>query len=191
MIYPPRPEQLISYEELNRYEMMGYLAQIKMNGTCSIFETQPSDPFCYTRHQTPHKLWRPAISKALDPIKSLRPDTILVGELLHSKVAGGPKDTIYLFDIVQLEGRNLVGEPLELRLKMLENLFKFQKVQPFYYEVTDQLWVVKSFYNDFLKVFQNLEKPWYEGLVLKNPNAKLKSCLKKSENSAWQVKCRR
>lgn len=191
MLLPPRPEAVVDPSELPRYDRLGWWGQLKLNGTCTVAETGPGADV-YTRHLEPHKQWNPNDSKAMRIIRLLPPKTTLVGELMHSKVAGGHKDTLYLFDILTLNGEDLFGETLEDRFKLLlELLSPTDTGLPFWSEVDSNLWVTKNHSTNFKEIFTSLTDPAYEGWVLKNPKARLQSCMRSGSNTNWQVKCRR
>jgi hypothetical protein len=193
MIYPPRPESAVDPSELGRYENLKFWGQYKKNGTYTVEEALGhGELLSYTRHREPHKSWDPCTSKALEPIRDLAPvGTILCGELLHSKVSGGHKDTIYLHDIVSLGEEDMFGETYRTRYAALLDLFKPEdQGDPSHLVVTPNLWVARNLLSGFLEAFNALKNPEDEGFVLKNPDSRLALCNKKSSNSGWQVKCR-
>lgn len=193
MIHPPRPEKAVDPSELVRYERLGWWAQYKKNGTYTVEEALvPGEVMSYTRHLEPHKLWDPCSSEALEPIRALvPPGTILCGELLHSKVKGGHKDTIYLHDLVTLGQEDMFGETYATRYQALLELFKPKETGlQDHLMVTANLWVAKNLTKGFREAFESLEDPEDEGFVLKNPNSRLALCNREGSNSGWQVKCR-
>jgi ATP-dependent DNA ligase len=179
-------------EDLDRFERMGYLWQYKLNGTNSVQETLGNGAIdAYTRHQEPHKLWTPDHSKALEPIRDLPAGFILVGELMHSKVKGGPKDTLYLHDMIQHPTEEMYGETYLERYRLLMELFNPEdRGDEDHLVITPNLWVARNLIEGFRKLFNAIKCPWHEGTVLKNPMGKLGNCSKATTNSGWQVKCR-
>jgi hypothetical protein len=187
MFYPPRPEKAVDPSELGRFESLGWIGQFKKNGTYTV----PDREKVYTRHLEPHKLWNPNDSKAMTEIRKI-PGITLCSELLHKKVSGGSQDTLYIHDILVINNEDLVGVSYEDRYKMLLNLFVWKdEGNPDYFVVNKNLWISKWIYKGFLKTFNAMTNPEDEGLVLKNPKAKLAFCGKPGSNSSWQIKCRR
>lgn len=185
--YPPRPEKAVDPSELNRYENLGWIAEFKKNGTYTV----PDQGEVYTRHLEPHLLWDPKSSVAMEEIRKI-PGICLCSELLHKKVKGGHQDTLYVHDILVFKGEDLVGETYEDRYKILLSLFDFKdEGDPSHWVVNRNLWISKWIYSGFRQVFDSITDPEDEGLVLKNPKARLKFCNKPGSNSGWQIKCRK
>ena len=55
--------------------------------------------------------------------------------------------------------------------------------------VSDYVSVAENLVGQFDQVFDAL-LPEDEGLVLKNPSGRLRSCFREGTNTGWQVKCR-
>lgn len=193
-LWPPRPETKVGPDALLAFERLGWVGQIKKNGTCTVLEYDPATQTLqtWTRHNEAHKLWAPDInSPCLRKLKELRGGRyILVGELLHSKVTG-IKDTLYLFDILVADGKDLAGTTFTYRMDLLHSLWKVATTTFDYDVVDERLWVANLIKSDFKKLFQSLTKPEDEGLVLKKPDAPLAPCWRQTANSNWQIKCRR
>ena len=195
MIYPPRPEKAVDPSELPRYENpLQWWAQVKKNGSYTVEKTLLQHTLLsYTRHRTPHSLWEPRTSKALEPIRDMtQPGTLVCGELLHSKVKGGHRDVIYLHDIIIAGERDLFGETYEDRYALLLDIFKpMDQGDLDHFVVSEHLWIAKNILREFTGIFRSLTDPEDEGLVLKNPKARLMLCNREGSNSGWQVKVRR
>ena len=177
-LWPPRPEKAIPSELIQFYENQGWIAQLKKNGTCTVIDVDASgNSTFYTRHNEAHKAWTPP-QFILDYFKQF-PESTIVAELLHNK---GPsvKNTLYIFDILVFASLSLVGETLRERLELIE---KFPE--------TENVITSKTITKDFLAVFEGLTSELDEGIVMKNPNARLKPCYKDGMNAGWQVKCRK
>jgi len=189
-LWPPRPEHIIPPGLLNYYETLHWICQVKKNGTCLVLFFRRDELIVQTRHGTPPKTW--ALTPTLRSALSGRFNqwTVLVGELLHHK---GPriKDTIYLFDLLVDSGRHLVGTTLADRLARLQAMFPRQAdcLSTGAYQTADRLWIAKTYLSGFSKLFNGLTMPEDEGLVLKDPQAKLGLCAR--PGGSGQVKCRR
>lgn len=194
-LWPPRPEKAIPDNLLGYYEQKKWIAQVKKNGTCTVLYVQPDRRVIVkTRHKSDHKAWKPS-KEFTDQFQELLPGAgwfVFAGELLHSKTPH-IKDTIYLFDLLVDNGNYLVGETLQARLKRLHTLFprKVKTISNSHYVVTPKLWVAETITRRFQERFNKLDLKEDEGLVLKDPTAKLNFCVKMDSNSASQVKCRK
>ena len=197
-LYPPRPENAVTKNFLSLYEKQEYLAQIKLNGTANVLSISPDRKVtAMTRHKDNHKQWAPTAATA-KVFANLPGDGwyVFVAELMHSKVPG-IRDINYIHDVLVADGEYLVGTTLEERQKLLESLFgidrsKVTKDTPISHFVIDaNTWLVRNYRVGFAKLFETLDRPEYEGLVLKNPKAKLDYCSREKSNSTWQAKVRK
>ena len=197
-LYPPRPELAIPAEELPRYEAMGWWAQFKLNGTCSVIAVSPDRRlFTWMRDKAQHTAWR-ATEANRQAFLGLPGDGwyVFVAELMHSKVPG-LRNINYLHDILVADSIYLAGSTFADRQELLASLFPNRtKALGGAHEVIDaHTWLAINYRpgikGGFRKLFQSLERPEHEGLVLKDPTATLNLCFKPDSNSAWQRKCRR
>lgn len=192
-LYPPRPDKAIPRDFLSFYERQGFIGQVKKNGTCNVLAVSPKkEIICMNRHAEPHKAWVPGDS--VIPFRKLSGKGwyVFVTEVLHSKVPG-IRDTQYVFDILVHDGTYLIGSTLEERLNLLQKIFLRGKEEETYshYIITPNVWLAKTITGGFKDLFDSLNNPEDEGLVLKRPGAKLQMCSKPKANANWQVKCRK
>lgn len=193
-LWPPRPEKAIPRALINFYEKRGFIAQVKKNGTQNVLAVSPSKTIhAMTRHNETHKLWKPTDLSSL-AFKQLPGDGwyVFVTELLHSKVANGTRDTNYINDILVCDGKHLVGMTYQERMDILHNLFPNTPV------ITDSSHVINSnttlarcHTGNFVALFDSLRDGEDEGLVFKNPKARLAYCSRQTSNVDWLYKCRR
>lgn len=193
-LWPPRPEQAIPKTLLSYYEKQRWIAQVKKNGTCTVLYVRPDKQVIVkTRHKTDHKLWTPS-EEFCSQFESLPGNGwyVFAGELLHSKTKH-IKDTIYLFDLLVDDGIYLVGATLQARLKRLYALFptRVNTITNSHYIIAPKLWLAATIVKNFSERFAALCMPEDEGLVVKDPRAKLKLCVKATANAGSQVKCRK
>jgi hypothetical protein len=191
-LYPPRPENAISKALLGRYEKMGYIGQAKLNGTCSVLGIAPGRESikAMTRHNDIHKAWSPS-GENLRAFQNLPGSGwyVFVAELLHSK--GNFKNINYIHEILVADGEYLLGYKWQERQDLLQSLFMSTDDGSLSHKVIDEnTWLVKNFTSGLPEAFDALVEPYYEGLVLKDPNSRLKICTE-SGNSDWQVKARK
>ncbi len=178
-LYPPRPESAIPPSLIKSFEDRGFVGQIKFNGTLQVIDINAALGATFmTRHGELNRAWTPP--PEIEKYFSGFPDSVFVGELLHNKHAS-VKNTIILFDVLRYLGKSLVGKTLAERLMILRSVTPFIK----------NIQVVETHAQDLTGLYHSLLKPTEEGVVLKDPNAKLRSCLRDGLNANWQVKCRR
>jgi hypothetical protein len=187
-LWPPRPEQKIPKDLLRMYEKKGFWAQKKKNGTCTVIFAKGKQVIFKTRHNDDHKLWTPTPEHTRF-FQGSNNWNVYVAELLHSKVTNGPKNQLYVFDKIVHEGEQLVGSTLKDRYDLLTNQWELGDDEGDQTRVHDYVSVVHNYTKDFASLFLNLN-PEDEGLVLKDPKAALKACMKQDANNKWQVKCR-
>jgi len=176
--FPPRPEVKIPADALPSYEKLGWIAQLKKNGTCQVINIDADGNVEFkTRHNEANKQWTP--TREIIEFFAKFPSSVFIAELLHNKTKT-VKDKMYVFDVVKFAGKELQGSTLADRLRLLFNI-----------EASEQVLISEVIFENFRDVFNNLSSEEDEGLVLKNPDAKLQSCVKNGLNAGWQVKCRK
>jgi hypothetical protein len=194
-LYPPRPEKAIPPNLFAYYQRKGWVAQAKKNGTCNVIAVSPTkELICMNRHREDQKLWAPTPASTA-AFKDL-PGTgwyVFVAELLHSKVAGGVRDTNYINDILVDDGKYLVGEKFSTRQDLLQARFRRggQAETDSHWLIDENTWLARNREGKFQQFFDSLDKPEDEGIVLKDPNAALAVCSREKSNVGWSVKSRR
>jgi hypothetical protein len=185
-LYPPRPEQKVAPQLLSFYERRGWIGQLKKNGTCTVIAARGDDVRFWTRHGEAHKQWTPK-AEHIELFAGTPNWIVLVAELLHSKVPG-IRDHLYLFDVLVLDGKPLVGVTLRDRLKLLGPDSQWWALQQ--RGQVSIAWTLDPGSN-FRAAFESLTAPEDEGIVLKNPEAKLRLMTTATSNTDGQVKCRK
>lgn len=155
---------------------------------------------CMPRHGPahPHRGWSPN-ANAGHIFKRLPGDDwyVFAAELLHAKTPH-IKHTNYVYDILVDNGEYLIGTTFaERQARLYEILLNLAIGNPAdfvsHFVIDENLWLAKSHPagSDFRSLYKRLEKSEDEGLVLKNPNARLELCYREQANRDWQVKCRK
>jgi hypothetical protein len=191
-LYPPRPEKAVAGSLLGMYEQRGWVAQHKMDGTCNVLAVSPDRKIvAMNRHKENHKAWAPTPASTA-PFRNLPGNGwyVFVAELMHSKVSG-IRDINYVNDILVADGSYLVGETFANRARLVRDLFPGGDDRGSHYEVHPNLWVAKVHTHGFRRIFEGLERPEHEGIVVKNPKAVLEFCGKANSNVHWSAKSRR
>ena len=85
-----------------------------------------------------------------------------------------------------------IGKTFQERVQLLNETFKSVDYNPWMNQISDNIFIVKTFYNGFNEPYQNLVKvDMWEGLVCKRKNAGLEMGLTETNNHKSQVKFRK
>ena len=151
---------------LGFYQRRGYVAQKKKNGTCTVVFARGDQVIFKTRHNDDHKLWTPQPDH-IEFFKGSQGWNVFVGELLHSKVSGGPKHELYLFDQLVHDGHSLTGTTFEARQANLRARYQGAD-EGDQVRIAPRITLAQNFCSGFATLFDTLGKE-DEGLVLKDP----------------------
>lgn len=196
-VYPPRPKNAISPEELVFWDNGTLIAQPKLNGSNCVIFTNGVDYFVMNRHKqrlTNFKITNEELSEIY------RGDgewMIINGEYMN-KSKSDEKSKVFnhklvIFDILAYNGEYLVGSTFSDRVELLDKLYGKQESEKDYlYSITTNVYRVKSYSNNFKNLFDTITNiDMIEGLVMKRSNAKLEAGLTESNNIKSQLKCRK
>jgi hypothetical protein len=198
-LWPARPERAIPPAILQETEDKGWWAQPKLNGTNVTLYVPPwwqrkSSTLARGRHGDERlKWWHPGArwEAFVERLPTPSGWYVFQAELLHTKGTG--RDTLYVYDLLVDDCDYLVGATLRERYQRLAALCGTpvdSRGKP-WFEVSDGVWLAATFDWGFTALFDRLRSDQrIEGLVMKNPNAKLALCSRETSNSSWQVKCR-
>ena len=176
-LFPPRPELAVARPLLGMYEKRGWICQLKKNGACTLIYARGSEVRFETRHRTLHKMWTP-LPVHKETFAGGDKWSVYVAELIHSKVSGGRKNHLYVFDKIVHDGMQLVGMEMIERHALLSSIKQSEHVS-----------VAEIITSKFDEVFSKLTVE-DEGLVLKNPLHRLQPCWREGLNAPGQIKCR-
>ena len=192
-LFPPRPTAKVLPGSMKFMEKLGYGAQKKKNGTCTLIFTKGSEVVFKTRHfeidEGNHRAWVPN-KKHLQFFGSIGPNwNVFVAELLHNK---GPsiKNELFIFDQVVKDGNSLVGTTFADRQGLLVDRWGKKFIdEGDQFRIHEHVTVARTFKTGFSDLYANLG-PLDEGLVFKLMRGKLDPCIKATANCGWQSKCR-
>lgn len=195
-IYPTRPKNAIPETELDSWDTGGLLAQPKINGSNCLIFTNSHKTIVMNRHN--QKLTNFQIeSPEIHDIYRGDGWIVLNGEYANkSKSDEGGRifnHKLVIFDILVYNNDYLIGKTFEERIKLLDLLYgQTNSEKDYLYSITNNIYRVKSYNNDFKKLFQNLtlNNNLVEGLVMKRRNARLEAGHSEDNNSRSQIKCR-
>jgi len=187
----PRAENIIRPENLDSGIFKGWYAQVKMNGQYLVVTVAKDKTVSALDRHGKKPAWN--FNPNTRALWARLPPGVYCAELLHAKVKE-IRNTFYLHDIIEADGKTLLGVPYRDRYRLL-----IKYLEPFavyngraayvpYWQYGDSFWAAKNFTNiSFKGLFDSLIRPEEEGLVLKNPDAKLTH----NNQQGWTVKCRR
>jgi len=189
-LYPPRPTMAIAPQAIGFYERMKWCAQVKKNGTCTVIFARGMNVMFKTRHNDDHRQWAP-LPEHLCPFQSSSLKwNVFCAELIHNKTKT-IKNQLYIFDQIVKDDVHLVGTTFAERQNMLHTTFNgiddCDKIR-----INDYLTISKCYEQNYKNLYDSISSNEEdEGLVFKNPNAKLNPCYKEGKNGSWQIKCRK
>ena len=195
-IFPPRPEYIISPDQLNKYEGT-HLGQPKLNGACCEIYIKGNDFRYFGRHQNENLSNFKLKINDLSVLNCGNNNwNVIVGEYMNKSQAGLDgkpwNHKFVIFDILVYNGEYLLGTTFEERVKLLDKLFGKVKENNYLYKVNDNVYRVRTYKKNFNERWNNITQVgMLEGLVLKKPQAKLERGLSEKNNTLWQLKSRK
>lgn len=194
--FPPRPEIKIPPSSIPTYERMGFIAQPKLNGSCSVsFIGSPTDVRFMGRHQD-------TFSRELIPRSDLGAlycgsgHMAVVGEFMNKSKRDGRNQIfngcLVLFDILVYNGQYLTGTTVLERQELMDTIFKSTPHDEWMDKISNNVYRVKNFTSGFSDLYREAIKvDMIEGFVLKKPGGILEAGYRPGNNVGWQVKCRK
>lgn len=196
-IYPPRPKNAIPNSELDFYDNNSLLGQPKMNGSnCTIY-TNGETFYIMNRHKQVLTNFKLTKEEILSMYKGDGNWIAINGEYLNKNKLDETGKTFnhkfIIFDILVLNNDHLIGKTFEERVGILDMLYgKNNSEKEYLYAVSENIYRVKTYYNDFSNLYNDLTKiDMIEGLVLKRKNARLEMGTTENNNIRSQIKARK
>ena len=194
-IYPPRPEINLPSSELNKYDNGLWLGQPKLNGSNITIFTNGVELHVYNRHNSPLS----NVKMTKEDFLSLHRGSgwfVLNGEYMNKSKLNGKNEVfnhkLVIFDVLVYNGIQTIGMTFEERINLLNKLYAQSDYDGFINKVSDKVYMVKSFYENFHQTHQKIiQTDMYEGWVLKKRNAKLKNGISEKNNTDSQMKFRK
>ena len=196
-IYPPRPKNAISPDELNFWDNGSLVSQPKLNGSNCLIFTNGDKFVVMNRHN--QRLTNFRLSD--DEVKNLYRGNggwlILNGEYLNKNKSDETGQSFnhkfVIFDILAFDGDYLVGKTFQERIELLDSLYgQTDSEKEYLYTVSTNVYRVKSYEVGFKKLFDELTPiDMIEGLVMKRKTARLEIGTSELNNVKSQLKCRK
>lgn len=195
-LYPPRPKNAISPDELDFWDNGTLICQPKLNGSNFMLFTNGKSIITMNRHG--QRLTGVNISDS--EILSLYRGNgwlVLNGEYLNKSKMDENKQNfnhkLVIFDILCYDSDYLVGRTFEERLNILDELYgKNASEKDYLFNISENIYRVKSYRSDFKSHFDSWTKiDMVEGVVLKRSSAKLELGYTEQNNTKSQLKSRK
>ncbi len=196
-IFPPRPKNAISPDDLNFWDNGTLICQPKLNGSNCLIFTNGQKIMVMNRHN--QRLTNFQLSDV--EVKNLYRGNggwmILNGEYLNKSKSDETGQVFnhkfVIFDILCYDGDYLVGKTFEERVNLLNTLYdQIDSEKDYLYSISTNVYRVKS-YRDGFKSFFDKYTPidMIEGVVLKRANARLELGATEQNNIKSQLKSRK
>lgn len=195
-LYPPRPKNAISPEDLTFWDNDSLLAQPKLNGSNSTIYTDGKKVIVMNRHGQRLTNVRVDDSEILSLYRG-NGWMILNCEYLNKNKmdeTGQPfNHKFVIFDILCYNGDYLVGKTFEERINLLDTLYgQIECEKEYLFGVSENVYRVKSYRSGFKDFFdKHTPIDMVEGVVLKRANARLEVGSSQMNNVKSQIKCRK
>ena len=196
-LYPPRPKNAISPNDLTFWDNNSLLAQPKLNGSNCLIFTNGVKVVVMNRHNQRLTNFRLTDEEVKSLYRGNGGWMILNGEYLNkSKMdeTGQPfNHKFVIFDILCFDGDYLVGKTFEERVQLLDTLYdQINCEKEYLFGISENVYRVKSYLSGFNDLFNKLTPiDMIEGLVMKRRNARLEIGSSEMNNVKSQIKCRK
>ena len=194
-IYPPRPEINLPSSELVKYDNGLWFGQPKLNGSNVIIFTNGTELHIYNRHNSPLSNVKMTNQEFLSLHRG-KGWFVLNGEYMNKAKINSKGEAfnhkLVIFDVLVYNGTQTIGMSFDERIKLLNTLFKTTEYDGYINKVDNNVYIVKSFYENFDTIYQKIVQiDMYEGWVLKKRTSKLKNGLSEKNNTDSQIKFRK
>jgi hypothetical protein len=196
-IYPPRPKNTVSPNDIESFDNNTMICQPKLNGSNASIYTNGKKIIVMNRHGQRLTNVRVSDSEILSLYRGNGGWMILNCEYLNKSKSDETGQAFnhkfVIFDILCYDGDYLVGKTFEERVNLLDTLYdQVDSEKDYLYSISTNVYRVKS-YRDGFKEFFDKYTPIdvIEGVVMKRCNAKLEVGSSELNNSKSQIKCRK
>jgi hypothetical protein len=196
-LYPPRPKNAISPNDLDFWDNNTMISQPKLNGSNASIYTDGQKIIVMNRHAQKLNSVKVSDSEILSTYRGDGGWMILNCEYMNKSKSDETEQSFnhkfVIFDILAYNGEYLLGSTFSERIKLLDSIYGTNDSDKDYlYSVSDNVYRVKSYESEFKKIFDKLTPiDMIEGLVMKRKNAKLEIGATELNNVKSQLKCRK
>jgi len=196
-IFPPRPKNAVSPDNLDMFDDNSMICQCKLNGSNASIYTNGKKIIVMNRHGQRLTNVRVSDSEILSLYRGNGGWMILNCEYLNKSKSDETGQVFnhkfVIFDILCYDGDYLVGKTFEERVNLLDTLYdQIDSEKDYLYSISTNVYRVKS-YRDGFKEFFDKYTPIdiIEGVVLKRANARLELGATEQNNIKSQLKSRK
>jgi len=200
-IYPCRPANAISSEDLNFWDNGNMVVQLKMNGSNTLIFTNGEEVIIMGRHSQLLTNFKISKSEIIDnlykPLNLNGNWLVLNGETLN-KSKRDEHNNIFnqkfiIFDILVYNSDYLIGKTFYERICLLDSLYgQKESDKEYLHGVSENIYKIKTYNSNFKYLFDKYTKiDFIEGLVLKRKNSGLEIGNVEKNNWKSQLKCRK
>jgi len=196
-IYPPRPKNAISPDELTFWDNGTLVSQPKLNGSNCLIFTNGVKSVVMNRHNQRLTNFRLTDEEVKSLYRGNGGWLILNGEYLNKNKSDETGQSFnhkfVIFDVLAFDGDYLVGKTFQERIELLDSLYgQTDSEKEYLYSISTNVYRVKSYVNDFKNIFDKLTPiDMIEGLVMKRKTARLEIGASELNNVKSQLKCRK
>jgi ATP-dependent DNA ligase len=196
-IYPPRPRNAVSPEDLNYYDDGNFLGQCKLNGSNCVIFTDGESQMIMNRHNQRLSNFRLTPDEINQIYRGDGEWMVINGEYMNKNKNDENNESfnhkLVIFDILTFNGEYLLGNTFEQRISLLDDIYgQVESEKDYLYNITDNIYRVKSYYTDFTELFDRLTQiDMLEGIVMKRKNARLERGNTENNNTKSQLKSRK
>jgi hypothetical protein len=196
-IFPPRPKNAVSPDDLDFFDNGTFLCQCKLNGSNASIYTDGNKVIIMNRHGQRLTNTRVDNSEILSLYRGTGGWMVLNCEYMNKSKSDENNEVfnhkLAIFDILAYDGQYLVGSTFSERVELLDRIYGQVESEKYYlYSITKNAYRVKSYKSDFKYLYDNLTQiDMIEGIVMKRSDAKLEVGLTESNNTKSQIKVRR
>ncbi len=194
-IYPCRPKNAIPSKDIVNYDDGRFLAEPKVNGSNCVIFTNKKEFKVMNRHNQAMADFRISKEEIFDTLPN---DgwNIIVGEYMNKAKRDENKNLfnhkLIIHDLLCFDSEYFLGRSFDDRMSLAYDRFNPKDYNNFMYKISDNINIVRVFYNDFTNLYNELIKiDMVEGLVIKRKNALLEIGLREENNHMSQVKSRK
>jgi ATP-dependent DNA ligase len=196
-IFPPRPKNAISPDDLNFWDNGTLICQPKLNGSNCLIFTNGHKIIVMNRHNQRLTNFQLTDAEVKNLYRGNGGWMILNGEYLNKSKSDETGQVFnhkfVIFDILCYDGDYLVGKTFEERVNLLDTIYdQVDSEKDYLYSISTNVYRVKS-YRDGFKSFFDKYTPidMIEGVVLKRANARLEFGATEQNNVKSQLKSRK
>lgn len=196
-LYPPRPKNAISPDDLNFWDNGSLLAQPKLNGSNCLIFTNGVKVIVMNRHNQRLTNFRLTDEEVKSIYRGNGGWLILNGEYLNKNKMDETNQSFnhkfVIFDILCYDSDYFVGKTFEERVHILDDLYDQKDCEKEYlFGISENVYRVKSYLTGFNELYSKLTPiDMIEGLVMKRRNARLEVGSSEMNNVKSQIKCRK